>query len=121
MLPLLELPSDGEEITIKILEHPIPDPRKIQRDLGEYVMKCCIYGKENKHYYLKLRSFVIKEILNQCKNNNIPIYKDLNGSVGRVFTVFGKRRTDTPKRLWRKNETTCKLEPPIVHTFKLVI
>ena len=121
MLPLLELPSDGEEITIKILEHPILDPRKIQRDLGEYVMECCIYGKENKHYYLRLRSFVIKEILNQCKNNNIPIYKDLNGSVGRVFTVFGKRRTDTPKRLWRKNETTCKLEPPMVHTFKLVI
>ena len=138
MLPLLKLPSDGKEITIKILEHQIPDPRKIRRNFGEYVIKCCIinsnieqqsavvqqqsvrpHENEDDHYYLELRSYIIKEILKECKNNNIPTDGDLKCSVGRVFTIFGKRRINTPKRLWRKNEITHKLEPPMVHIFKL--
>ena len=120
MLPLLKLPSDGEDLTIKILEHPIPDPRKIRRNFGEYVIKCCIYEKGDEHYYLELRSFIIKEILKECRNNNILADKDLKCSVGRVFTIFGKRRINTPKRLWHKNEITHKLEPPMVHIFKLI-
>lgn len=122
MLPLLKL-LDENDITIKILEHPIPDPRKIQHSLGEYVIKCCIYENENEkeHYYLELRSFVKKEILRECKNNNIPIDKDLTCSVGRIFTISGKRRINAPKRLWHKNEITNKLEPPMIHTFKLIL
>ena len=118
MLPLLKLPSDGEDVTIKILEHPIPDPRKRHRDFGEYVIKCCIYGNENE-YYLELRPFIIKEILKECKNNNIYIDNDLDCSVGRVFTIFGKRWTDAPKRMWHKSEIT-KLEPPMIHRLKLI-
>ena len=120
MLPLLKLPSDGEEVTIKILENPIPDPRKIQRNLGGQVIKCCIYGKEEQHYYLELRSFIIKEILKECRNNNIITDKDLKCSIGKIFTIFGKRQINTPKRLWRKNEITNKLEPPMVHRLKLI-
>ena len=119
MLPILKLPSDGKDITIKIIEHPIPDPRK-KRSLGENVIQCCIYEKEDEHYYLELRSFIIKEILKECKNNNILTDKDLKCSVGRVFTIFGKRSINTPKRLWRMNEITHKLEPPMVHIFKLI-
>ena len=36
MLPLIKLPSAGENITIKILEHVIPDPRKLHMSFGEH-------------------------------------------------------------------------------------
>lgn len=120
MLPILKLPSSGEDITIKILERPIPDPRKRHRGFGEYVIKCCIYGNENEYYYLEFRTFIKKEILKECQNNNIPIDKDLNCSVGRVFTIFAKRWTEAPKRMWHNDEITCKLEPPMVHKLKLM-
>jgi len=119
MLKLLKLPSEGENITVKILESPISDPRKLHRDFGECVIKCCIYGKEDELYYLELRPFILKEILKVCKNNNIPIDEDLKCSIGRIFTIFGKRRTDVPKRMWHKNETTIKLEAPMIHILKL--
>jgi hypothetical protein len=119
MLKLLKLPSEGEDITIKILESPIPDPRKLHRDFGEHIIKCCIYGKENELYYLELRPFILKEILKTCKNNNIPIDEDLKCSIGRIFTIFGKRRVDVPKRMWHMSEATNKLEAPMVHILKL--
>ena len=97
MLKLLKLPSEGENITIKFLESPISDPRKLHRDFGERVIKCCIYEKENELYYLELRPFILKETLKVCKNDNIHIDEDLKCIVGRIFTIFGKRRTDTLK------------------------
>lgn len=119
MLKLLKLPSEGESITIKILESPISDPRKLHGGFGERVIKCCTYGKEDELYYLELRPFILKEILKVCKNNNIPIDKDLKCSIGRIFTIFGKRRTDISKRMWHMNETTNKLEAPMIHILRL--
>lgn len=119
MLKLLKLPSEGEDITIKILETPMPDPRKLHRGFGERAIKCCIYGKENELYYLELRPFIIKEILKECKKNNIPIDEDLKCSIGRIFTIFGKRWIDAPKRMWHMDETTNKLEAPMLHILKL--
>jgi hypothetical protein len=119
MLKLLKLPSEGEDITIKILESPISDPRRLHRDFGERVIKCCIYGKESELYYLELRPFIFKEILKTCKNNNIPIDEDLKCSIGRIFTIFGKRWTDANKRMWHMDETTNKLEAPMIHILKL--
>lgn len=120
MLPLLQLPYDGEEITIKILEQIIPDPRKRNREFGEYVIKCCIYRNEKELYYLQLRPFILKEILKECRNNNIVADKDLKCSIGKVFTISGVRRTDAPRRMWRMGETTHKLEPPMIHRLKLI-
>lgn len=118
MLPLIKLPSPGENITIKILEHAILDPRKLHKSFGEHVMKC--YSNE-KEYYLELRPFIIKEFLKECKKYNIPIEEDFNGLVGKEITIFGKSLDNAPKRLWHMNETKNKLEPPIVHNIKLKI
>ncbi len=126
MLPLLQLPDDGEEIIIKILEQTIPDPRKRNREFGEYVIKCCIYGNVtnskmlSKEYYLQLRPFILKEILKECRNNNIVADKDLKCSIGKVFTISGSRSTNAPRRMWRMGETTHKLEPPMIHRLKLI-
>lgn len=82
-------------------------------------MKCCIYGKENE-YYLDLRPFILKGILKECNNNNIPIDENLNCSIGHVFTIFAKHWTEAPRMMWKGSETTKELEPPTVYTLKFV-
>lgn len=125
-LPLLELPLAGKEITIKILASPV-EQNIIITALGypvgqdrRHVMRCCIYEKENEQYYLELRPFILKGILKECKNNNIPIDENLNCSIGHVFTIFAKHWTEAPRVMYKEIETTKGLEPPTVYTLKFV-
>jgi hypothetical protein len=81
---ILELPLAGKDITIKILEslveqdliitvlgHPVGQDRR-------HFMKCCIYGKENEQYYLDLRPFILKEIVNYPTVNGGACNSDYN-------------------------------------------
>lgn len=112
----LPLPDNGESINVRILA----PPERLEDKQNKYTFVCrCQELGIKQHSLLKINSNIYKGMSAELKKANINIDNDLKCLVNCIFTMVSREWFQAPKELWKPDEKTGELAPPIVFAIAL--